>query len=182
MGGLRGINQRHSVSRTPPLLTPDFEAFFDWRSFLLSSAVALASFGNVSASNMNLRFGHQQLPARLEASLHFAQVAALSTRDSRTIIKANAKSTWASTPRPSCSHVMKSNAICDTRRRRSLPKHIEHLLLEIDGDDSAAAPTIFAIAIENNPIPQPTSITVMPAYVGTDDFRRLMNSAEAGCR
>ena len=36
--------------------------------------------------------------------------------------------------------LVKSNTICDTGHRGSLPQHVQHLLLEIDGDDLAAVP------------------------------------------
>ena len=45
---------------------------------------------------------------------------------------------------------------------RPPPQHIEHLLLKIDGDHSALVAHDLAIAIENIPMPQPTSMTVIP--------------------
>ena len=77
---------------------------------------------------MNLRLGHQQFPARLEASLDFGQQPPLIRHfmdhhegqgevglgiDAEAILFA----------------LMKSNSICDTGHRRPLPQHVEHLLV-----------------------------------------------------
>ena len=81
---------------------------------------------------------------------------------------------------------MKSNSICDTGRRRSLPQRIQHLLLQIYGDDEAAVP--------NDPLPsQPETDSHSATHihdghprldVEADDLFRVMDyGADAGdCR
>ena len=58
--------------------------------------------------------------------------------------------------------LVKSDSICDTGHRGPLPKTSSIFCWRSTAMTWPLSPTIFAIAIEQKPMPQPTSIAVMP--------------------
>ena len=90
---------------------------------------------------MNFRLGHERFPAWFEANLDFGLAPPL-IRHFMDHHEGQGEVGLGLEAEPILLTPMKSNPICDSGDRRPLPQHVQHHLLEIDGDHKAVVPNV----------------------------------------